>query len=173
MIKSGSGIVEIWEHPISDINNPDLTLEPQHQLNPIRVNISPLIHEVRTDDSEEADRRYNKGIRTKITISVTELGLGFIKGFFPGTSFPSDPENYNQVFSVGQKTGQNLSDFTVRILPNPINESSQEWKNSVITLKTCSLFTENTEVDFGINAQKNWKITAQSTARSELEFGYA
>jgi len=169
MIKSGSGIIQIWEHPITDMENPDVTLQPQHQLNPIRVNVSPLIHEVTTDDSQEADRRYNKGIKTKITISITEMELGLIKGFLPGLSFPETFNN--QIISIGQQTGQSLSDYTIRILPNPINELSQDWKNSVITLKTCSLFTENTEIDFGINAQKNWKITAQSTSRSLLQFG--
>jgi hypothetical protein len=175
MIKSGSGYVVLWKFPI--VNNqqgyptPDVIIEPHHQLNPIRVNVSSLIHEVVTDDSEEAERRYSKGLKTKITISLTDIKLGFIKGIMDFSDFPPDPTDYNTPFSLEQRTGLEFPLFDIRILPNPINNSSQEWKNSVIDLSYCHLTTESTEIDFGINAQKNWNLIASSTSQSQLGLG--
>lgn len=166
-IKSGSGIVEIWQYPISDPENPDIRIEPQHQLDPININIKPVVHEVKTDDSSEPDRRFNKGLKVKITITLSDIGLEIIRGFLPGQSFSGTGK-----FSVGQNTGVEYSTHQVRILPNPINENDPRWRDSVITLSESHILTDSTALDFGINTQKSWRAIATSTAKSEVTFGY-
>ena len=88
-IKSGNGIVQIWNIPLK-VNNreiPDFELTPLHQLDPIKINLSPTTHEVKTDDSDTVDRRYNKGFNCTITITLADISLDVIRGFLPGENF--------------------------------------------------------------------------------------